>query len=105
MTLLDYSNNLYSSRKVWIRSLFFTKFRENRKGCIETGTKSCPDQKVRFVVLYQVSANMLSWYFFKGKIRTRLDLLSIVQSRGGKVKTFSRWDHRLQINTKPLQDI
>ena len=30
------------------------------------------------------------------KIRTRLDLLSIPQSRGKNVKTF-RWDHRLQI--------
>ena len=33
---------------------------------------------------------------FKRKIRTRLDLLSIPQSRGKNVKTF-RWDHRLQI--------
>ena len=32
----------------------------------------------------------------KRKIRTHLDLLSILQSGGKNVKTF-RWDHRLQI--------
>ena len=35
-------------------------------------------------------------WLFKRKIRTRLDLLSIPQSRGGNVKTFGM-NHRLQI--------
>ena len=34
---------------------------------------------------------------FSKEIRTYLDLLSISQSGGKNVKTFTRWDHRLQI--------
>ena len=66
------------SRLKQVRGMFFTT-----KGITRCGDLTDNSSSIRFS-------------FFKSKIRTHLDLLSIPQSGGKNVKTF-RWGHRLQI--------